>query len=522
MSDLLYKVFVSSMQAELINERTAISELVHSDPFLLKYIEVIRFEECPATTLPAEHAYLKYLDDCKAYIIILGNEYGNVGTDGLSAVHREYRRAVDNKIPVLAFVRGQSGQDMKRSPKLQELFQIICDNRKGHTYRRFNDYRHLKQHVNDALLAFLEKEGITPEAEEKKEATTTIQAASEFDTQLLRQATYNDLNEDILRRFYAAILPDEQFNHEKCRRSLLNRGLLWYEQENDTYRPTAAGLMVFGSEPDIPFPQCRLCARAYSGNDKSDPIDELDTRRNLRKALPWAIEDAFKFLVRNTKHLTRVDGLTRVSIDEYPHDALREALVNAVAHRDYALTGVCIRIEKFNDRIVILSPGAPPKPVSMQKIRALTYTPCSRNPNIARTLSYFEHIEEQGDGIRRIIDESKNHGLADVRFEMTQGYFTVIFSSPKKPLSKLRPKTPRALYSLQPADQDRLNKNQKRIIKCLLGKPEGTVPEIAKALKVTHQAIRKDMAVLQKLGLIEKQGAARATYYVLKKTGGTA
>ena len=522
MSSPRYRVFVSSVQDELINERTAISELVHTDPFLSKHIEVVRFEKRPATTLPAETAYLKDLDGCHVYLGILGFEYGTEGSDGLSPIHREYERAVANGIPVLAFVRGQSGQDKKRDPKLRALFQAIRDNKKGHTYRRFDDYRHLKQLANDALLAFLDDEGITPDADEEKEATDTIEAASGFDTQLLNQATYDDLNVQLLRQFFAAISPNRRFGNAECRSALLNRGLLWYDQDHDAYRPTAAGLMVFGSEPDIPFPQCRLWARAYSGKDRSDPIDELDTRRNARKPLPWAIEDAFTFLVRNTQHVTKVDGLSRVSVDEYPHNALREALVNAVAHRDYALAGVCIRIEKFSDRIVIRSPGGPPKPVSMKKIRALTYTPCSRNPNVARTLSYFERIEEQGDGIRRIVDETRNHGLPGVRFEMAQGYFTVTFAGPKVPISRLRPQSGRVLYTVQPADQARLNKNQERIIKRLLSKQEVTVPDLAKALKVTPQAVRKDMAALQKMGLVEKQGAARATSYVLKETGGAA
>ena len=145
------------------------------------------------------------------------------------------------------------------------------------------------------------------------------------------------------------------------------------------------------------------------------------TRTTARSPLPWAIEDVYGFLVRNTRHLTRVVGLTRVAVDEYPHEALREALVNAAAHRDYGLAGVCVRVEKFASRIVIRSPGGPPNPVTMRRIRALTYTPCSRNPNLARTLSYFERIEEQGDGIRRIVTDVRNHGLPEVRFGMDHG-----------------------------------------------------------------------------------------------------
>ena len=75
----IIKVFVSSTQVELANERTAITELVHADPFLSKHVEAILFENMPANTKPAEAAYLEDLDACDIYLGILGFEYGTIG-----------------------------------------------------------------------------------------------------------------------------------------------------------------------------------------------------------------------------------------------------------------------------------------------------------------------------------------------------------------------------------------------------------------------------------------------------------
>ncbi len=232
--------------------------------------------------------------------------------------------------------------------------------------------------------------------------------------------------------------------------------------------------------------------------------------------MPIAIEDAIQFLIRNMRHITKMQGFSKVAIDEYPYEALREALVNAVAHRDYGIQGAGIRIEKFVDRLQIFSPGGPPPPITMKKLRSLDYIPCSRNPILARALSYFERIEEQGDGIRRILDEVKNVGLPGVEFRIVDGHFTVIFTGPGNRLSKLRPLHPRIIYEVAPAEVDRLNKNQKEITRRLLSKGEVDTAGLAKLLKVTPQAVRKDLAVLQKMGIIEKKGRARATYYVLK------
>ena len=83
----------------------------------------------------------------------------------------------------------------------------------------------------------------------------------------------------------------------------------------------------------------------------------------------------------------------------------------AAAHRDYSLTGSSIRVEKYTDRIAILSPGLLPPPLTLEKLRTLRCLPCSRNPNLARGLSFFERLEEQGAGLRRMVTVTANMGL---------------------------------------------------------------------------------------------------------------
>jgi len=507
------RVFVSSVQDELVNERTAILELVNTDSFLSKHVEAVLFEHQPARTLPAEDAYLSDLETCDVYMGILGYQYGDVGDDGLSPTHREYLKAREIGLPILFFVRGQSGQDKKRESAVRDLFQQIRDSKKGHTYRRFNHYQDLKQKVRNALLPILEKRGISPSESEQMEFEGTLEAASDFDTQPIGQVDYDDLDKRLMTQYVVSVRQvKKDIGEQKVQKVLLQRGMIWFDDKYNIYRPTAAGLLMFGQNPDAVFPQCRIAANAYSGTSKGDLVDRLD----IKKPLPLAIEDAIQFLIRNMRHITKTQGFSRVAVDEYPYDALREALVNAVAHRDYGIQGASIRIEKFSDRLKILSPGGPPPPITMRKLRSLDYTPCSRNPILARALSYFERIEEQGDDIRRILDEVKNVGMPGVEFRIIDGHFAVIFAGPGKTLSKLRPFQPRILYEITPAEVGRLNNNQKKITRRLLSKGEVETAELAKSLKVTPQAVRKDLAVLQKMGIIEKRGRARATYYVLK------
>jgi predicted HTH transcriptional regulator len=509
------RVFVSSAQEELENERVAIAELINSDAFLAKHCEAVLFEQQPASTLPAERAYLAALDECDVYVGLLGFEYRSSRKDGLSAVHREYLRAKKRGMSVFIFVKGHSGRDKDRDKKMQDFLALIRDAQKGHTYRRFSHYQDLKERVRESLLEVLEERGVSPTSSEQIQFEQTLAAASDFDSQLLEHVDSDDLDAALTATYAGALLakPASSISQTNVQKELLNRGMLWRDTQSEILRPTAAGLLLFGNAPDGVFPQCRITANAYGGIERGEPID----RRDIRLPLPKSIQEAFDFLVRNMRHTNTVVGFSRVEIDEYPYEALREALINAVAHRDYELTGSSIRVEKYADRIVILSPGLPPPPITIEKIRTLRYQPCSRNPNIARGLSYFERIEEQGDGIRRIVTVTTDMGLPAPQFQQIDGHFAVIFKGPGKSLLKLKPQKPRPLFEVQPSKIETLTPNQKAIIRELLGKKQVEVPNLAAVLKVTEQSIRKDLRKLQKLKLAEKRGAARATYYVLKE-----
>jgi len=310
------KIFVSSAQVELANERTAITELVHADPFLSKHVEAVLFENMPAYTKPAEAAYLEDLDACDVYMGILGFEYGTVGDEGLSAAHREYLRARENKMPILIFVRGQSSLDKRRDTELMNLFNQIRDSKKGHTYRRFDNYRDLKEKVRKALLPFLEDRGITPDLDEEREFSATLEGASDFDLQLVSRSSLDDLEPELILPLVQELTGVSKVNDRDLLQFLLRRGLAEYDHKRECYALTATGLMIFGREPDTMISQCRIVVNAYTGMDRADLVDRLDTRTNARKPLPWAIEDAFRFLIRNMRHVTRVTGFSRVSIDE--------------------------------------------------------------------------------------------------------------------------------------------------------------------------------------------------------------
>ncbi|MEI8120886.1 MAG: ATP-binding protein [bacterium] len=514
---MTFRVFVSSVQKELENERLAVAETVAMDPFLQRNVEPVLFEQLPASTAPAESAYLDALHGCHAYIGVLGFEYGRRGGDGLSAVHREYREAKRMGLPVFIFIKGESALDSRRDAELVALLDEVRDERHGHVYKRFTHYQSLKTEVRRALLSELERGGVRPNSEEESIAVQTLAQASDFDSVLVERLTLDDLDPELMARLAGSATGRDgsALSPSEVQQTLLNRGLVWRDDDAATLRPSAAGVLLLGKRPDEVYPQARIAANAYGGVEKGDPLD----RDDIREPLPRAVERAFQFLKRNMRHTTRVEGFARLQIDEYPYEALREAVVNAVAHRDYALTGSCIRLDKYVDRIEVMSPGLPPAPITLEKIERLNYMPCSRNPNVARGLSFFERIEEQGDGLRRIVTSAQGIGLPRPEFRFRDGHFLVIFKGPGDDILKLKSQAARALVEIQNDSLSHLNASQRHILGILLRENEVKVPALAAQLSVSEQAVRKALKGLVEEGLVVKSGQARETSYRLKATG---
>lgn len=107
--------------------------------------------------------------------------------------------------------------------------------------------------------------------------------------------------------------------------------------------------------------------------------------------------------------------------------------------------------------------------------------------------------------------------LYEDEYSYRDGHLVVTFRGPGKAIRKLKAEQAVAVFEVQPSVAETLNPNQRTILRELLAKDQVQVPELASALGVTAQAVRKDLSKLQKLGLVAKRGAARATYYVLKE-----
>ena len=505
-------VFVSSVQKELEDERLIVQNLLNTDTFLSAHCVPVLYEFEPASPDKALEGCLKVLDTCHIYLLIVAVQYGSLVGD-LSITHAEYRRAKKKKLPILAFIKGD--RSLKREPGTDALLKELDTD--GPKYKRFGNVIELQKEVRSALVKHLkDRHGIVPSSDENEIAQQTIEATSAFESQPLDRIRWTELDHSVVRRLVAAAEnrnPDDLAVPDLLSGASL-RGLIWQDSNSGEHYATAAGIVLLAKDPSAVFPQCRILADAYRGAEADgDPRDHED----IRGPMPRAVDRAIAFIDRNTRHPMKVVGLNRVRLDEYPTEALREALVNAVAHRQYEDAGRKIMLEVFSDRVVVSSPGLPPAPITLASLRKGKYRPCSRNPVLAQCLSYFHRIEERGSGFRRMRDQMLNHGLDQPALGTDTGYFQVAFSGPGENIERLRVAETRLVVT--PAVEAQLSKRQKNMVSRLIGGEELTNRRCQKLYKISPQAVYEDFQKLVGLGIVHKVGSGRSTRYELNPHG---
>ena len=500
-------VFISSVQKELEFERAAVAGLIATDPFLLHHCIPVLFEKEPAPPRPTSKPYLEALRGCAVYILLIANEYGRPDGD-LSATHHEYRLAQELQLPTIVFLKGLA--DTSRSPETLELIKEI--RQAGHTYKRFHDREDLKPEMLRAIMRTLADEyGINATDAELSEGEHQIEAASAFETAVLRDVSVASLDQELVEVFNNRIAVADDLQELSPEAVLNARGLVVCSDTPDKVLVTVAAFIVFAPRPAHHFPQCEILIDAYDDiRITGRPKGQL----NVNAPLPRALDQVLKFIDDHTFHPRRVVGLNNVRLDEYPVAALREVLLNAVAHRSYDDASRKVFVRLFRDRIEVASPGYPLKPLTLAKLRRGGYRPCSRNPLIAQTLATLDKMEQRGSGFARMRDAMLDHGLDEPRLDQQDGFFVVTLPGPDGNYNRIR--TPdKVAGAITPAIEARLNERQRQIL--LHIQQEGFVTNkwVQETLKVVRDTAYRDIQELVDLKLIEKTGSGRSTRYVI-------
>ncbi len=210
---------------------------------------------------------------------------------------------------------------------------------------------------------------------------------------------------------------------------LLNIGCATITRDDarqDVIRPTNAGLLLFGYDPQQFLIQAEVVCILYK--DKTGKQRYAD-RRILQGTITQQIDQAEAFFKQYVPVPAYMDGFHRIDEPDFPLEALREAVVNAVVHRDYSLQGEAVRIFYYQDRIEVHNPGLLMAGIQLEELKEGRVRSKPRNPIITTVLRDFPggYMERVGSGISFMIDQMRQLGRPDPQFR-EQGEFVVIFS----------------------------------------------------------------------------------------------
>lgn len=180
-----------------------------------------------------------------------------------------------------------------------------------------------------------------------------------------------------------------------------------------------AGVLFFAKDVRRFFDHAYVTCLLAKGTDKVHVLD----RKDFHGGVVADIEETLRFVERNTRLAYRIEGLKREDVPEYPLTALREAVTNALMHRDWFVEGANVFVEIYSDRIEVVSPGGLPKGMTLADLGRKSVR---RNALIADLLHRIGFIEKAGTGVKRIRAEAREGGYPEPTWE-TNGFTTAIF-----------------------------------------------------------------------------------------------
>lgn len=301
-----------------------------------------------------------------------------------------------------------------------------------------------------------------------------------FETTPIQDVDFDDLDTDLLESYASAV------NHPDRERLLGARGLL---SRSGTL--TVAAILLFAERPQHWLPEACVRILRYRGTERGTGArQQLLTDIRVEGPIPHLLHEARREIagsLPSRRALVSESGRFE-QIPLIPEDAWLEGLVNAVIHRSYSISGDHIRVEIFDDRIEIESPGRFPGIASSRN--PLEITRFARNPRIARVCSDLHFGQELGEGIRRIFDEMRLAGLADPEYFQTAGSVRLTLSS----------------VAVDRELEARLPAGAREVVRLIREAGRLSTGDVVEATKRSRPSVLKQLQALQTEGLIEWVG----------------
>ena len=477
-----FKVFISSVQREFAAERQILAEYIRKDALLGKFFDVFLFEEEPASDVEARGLYLPEVERSDVYLGILGAQFGNADADGVSPTEREYDLASAKGKARLVFVK-----KCERDPREGRFVQKV---QSDVVRKSFETVEELQLAVYAALVRLLESKGY-------------IRVAP-FDLAVDTDLTLADVDDAKVNDYLARAREAKKISIPKDADAtwlLTKLGMLV-----SGGRLTNAGVLFFARHPQQAIDISVVKCLQYWGTHVERPIPSYQTYED---GIIGMIESALAFVmgrIDRTIGIPDERGLAAAQ-DELPRMAVREAIVNAVCHRDYESNGA-VQVMLFRDRLEIMNPGTLPRGWTAETLLT-THESVARNKVIAKALDWAGYVERSGHGTEFIIERCEAQGLATPQYKPDSAIFhTIIWRKTveRAVAQSSAPVAHQVAYDVayQVAYQNVPSNTAGRIFLILKDGPLGRA-DIAKKIGVTRMARSLKLALdtLMEDGLIE-------------------
>lgn len=486
------RVFISSVQKEFAEERLALRDWLRNDPLMRRFFEPFLFEHVPALDHRANEIYLHEVAASDIYIGLLGNDYGYEDKEGFSPTEREFIEATLQNKTRLIFIKGID--DKNRHPKMQALIQRVG---KELIRRRFASTSELISGVYAALVHYLEGHDLIRNGP--------------FDAAPCRDATLADLDEERIATFLGLArrgrdlpLPENTTSLDILTHlNLLNKG-----------RFTHAAILLFGKKPQRFLISSEVKCAHFHGLRVAKPIPSYQVYKGTVFNL---VDQAVDFVMSkiNLWVGTRSEGPQVPVKYEIPRDVVAEAIVNAVAHRDYT-SNASVQVMLFADRLEVWNPGRLPPSLTLEKLR-YPHSSIPGNPLLAEPLYLTKYIERMGTGTGDMIHDCREAGLPEPQFSISDGFFiATIWRQVDKQAVIEKEIAVELTQDILPIPS--LSKRQRKIISILNLNSEGMpIQQILFSLdeKISIATLKRDLDGLKKMKLVSMEGKGRGVSWKL-------
>lgn len=476
------KIFISSVQKEFAEVRRDLKAFLQGDAVLRRFIsEVFLFEELPARDQRVDTVYLQEVEHCDIYLGIFGYQYGFVDDKGMSPTEYEFNHAGNTGKVRLIYVWGSD--DKRRDQKMQ---QLIAKASKELVRRRIEDGSALTSEVYSSLVDYLDSVGAL--------------RVPPFDTSACDRATVKDISRKRVEWFLDTARRERGFPLKANTGTL---ALLTHLNLLAAGKPTNAAMLLFGDNPQKFHQTAETKCIHCHGTEYRRPFASMQV---YSSDLFSQVDNATDFVLAkiNRSIGTRAATVTAPATYELPPEAVNEAIVNAIAHRDYHSNG-SVEVRLFADRLEIWNPGMLPGTLTLASLRD-DHPSVPFNPLLAESLYLARYIERVGSGTQTIIDLCREAGLPEPQFEQRSGSFVITLWRDWL--------TPEVLSGYD------LSERQLKALLLVKNGEQLTNTLYQQNCAVSKPTASRDLDDLVKKGLLEKIGATgKGTHYILNRKG---